>query len=74
MSDSKGECLYEHSSKETKKALLGMLAVNDYAESSFAGVSTQVQVFGRIELANAATISDMKRNGLLYRETTVEEE
>ena len=39
ISDAKGEYSYEHSSAELKKALLGMVAVNDLAESSFAGVT-----------------------------------
>ena len=49
---------------------MGMVAVNDLAESSFAGVTAQVQVFGRIGMANAAAVSDMNRNGFLYRPVT----
>ncbi|KAL7523561.1 hypothetical protein ACHAXR_000896, partial [Thalassiosira sp. AJA248-18] len=54
LSESEGEYSYEHSSEELKAALLGMVAVNDLAESSFAGVTAQVQVYGRIGMANAA--------------------
>ncbi len=50
-----------------------MVAVNDLAESSFAGVTAQVQVFGRIGMANAAAVSDMARNGFLHRPTTRKE-
>ena len=73
LSESEGEYSYEHSSAELKKALLGMTAVNDLAESLFAGVTAQVQVYGRIGVANAAAISDMARNGLMHRPTTAEE-
>ena len=47
--------------------MLGVVAVNDLAESSFAGVTAQVEVYGRIGMANAAAISDMARNGFLSR-------
>ena len=50
--------------------MLGFMDVNDLAESSFAGVTSQLQVFGRIGMVSAATISDMARNGLLDRPTT----
>ena len=48
MSESGGDYSFEHSSDELKKALHGVVAVNDLAESSFAGLTAQVQVFGRI--------------------------
>jgi hypothetical protein len=73
LSESKGELSWDHASEEDKMALVSMFAVNDLAESSFAGVSAQVQVFGRIGLANAAAVSDMKRNGFLYRPTPAAE-
>ena len=46
LSDLGGELSFEHSSEEDKLALRGMMAVNDLAESSFAGLTVQVQVFG----------------------------
>jgi len=73
LSESEGEYSYDHSSAELKEALFGMTAVNDLAESSFAGVTAQVQVYGRIGMANAAAISDMARNGFMHRPTTAEE-
>ena len=73
MSESEGEYLYDHSSNEMKEALFDMVAVNDLAESSFAGVTAQVQVYGRIGMANAAAISDLARNGFLDRPVTVRE-
>lgn len=36
--------------------------MNDLAESSFAGVTAMIQVYGRIDLNAAAAISDMNRN------------
>ena len=44
--------------------------VNDLAESSFAGVTSQLQVFGRIGMARAADIINMARNGFLDRPNT----
>ena len=44
MSDSEGEYSYEHSSDTLKEAMLGVVAVNDLAESSFAGVTAQVEI------------------------------
>jgi hypothetical protein len=73
LSDSGGDYSYEHSTDELKKALFGAVAVNDLAESAFAGVTAQVQVYGRIGMANAAAISDMARNGFISRPTTNKE-
>ena len=49
------------------------MSVNDLAESSFAGVTDQLQVFVRIAMASAATISNMARNGFLDQPTTNKE-
>ena len=49
------------------------MAVNDLAESSFAGVTAQLQLFGLIGMASADSISNMARNGFLYRPTTNKE-
>ena len=43
------------------------MAVNDIAESAFGGLKAQIEVFGRIGLANTAAVSDMQRNGYLKR-------
>ena len=45
------------------------MSVNDHAEISFAVVTSQLQVFGRIGMAIAAAIIDMARNSFLYRPT-----
>jgi hypothetical protein len=73
LSESEGELSWDHSSLKLKDALMGMVAVNDLAESSFAGVTAQVQVFGRIGMANAAAVSDISRNGFLHRPVTKKE-
>ena len=62
MSYLKGEMSWDICSDEVKQALLGEMAVNDLAESSFAGVTAMIQVYGRIDLNAAAAISDMNRN------------
>ena len=46
------------------------MAVNYLAESSFAVVTSQLQLFGLIVIYIAADISDMACNGLLDRPTT----
>ena len=46
------------------------MATNDLAESSFTGVTSQVQTYGHIGMCNATDISDMSRNGYLSRPTT----
>ena len=50
-----------------------MLKSEAEAESSFAGLTAQVQVFGRVGMAAAAAISDLKWNGFLKRLTTKKE-
>ena len=49
------------------------MAVNDLADISFSGVTDQLQVFGWIEMASAAAIIDMDRNGFSYQPTTNKE-
>jgi hypothetical protein len=67
MSDADGKYSWKCCSDEVKAALLGMMAVNDLAESSFAGVTAQIQMFGRLNLHGATAVSDMGRNGFLNR-------
>ena len=55
---------------DLKEALIGFTAVNDLEEISFADVTDQVQLFGRIIMASAAGISDMAKNSFLNRPTT----
>jgi hypothetical protein len=73
LSISGSEYSYDHCPEEVKEAMLGLMATNDLAESSFAGVTAQVQVYGRIGMCNAAAVSDVARNGFLHRPTTKKE-
>ena len=43
------------------------MAMNNLVESAFGGLTAQLEVFGRIGLANAATVSNMQQNGYLKR-------
>ena len=61
---------YDHCPETTKTAMLGMMATNDHAESSFAGVTAQIQTYGRIGMHGAAAVSDMQRNKFLSGPTT----
>ena len=70
LSESGGDYSWEGSSDELKESLIGMMAVNDLAESAFGGVTAQLEVFGRAGLAHLAVVSDMQRNGFLERPVT----
>ena len=61
---------FDHCPEDVKEAMMGLMAVNDLAESSFAGVTAQVQCYGRIGMHAAAAVSDMSRNQFLSRPTT----
>ena len=61
---------YDHCSEEEKEAMLGKMATNDLAESSFAGVTAQVEYYGRIGMHSAAATSDMARNKFMDRPLT----
>ena len=56
------EYSWEHCPETTKKSMLGKMVTNDFAESSFAGVTSRVQTYGQICMFNAAAISYMSRN------------
>ena len=50
--------------------MIGKWASNDLAESTFAGVTAQIQSMGiNIGLCAAAAVSDCDRNGFLHRGT-----
>ena len=67
MSESGGAYSWYVASDELKKSFFGLMAVNDLAESAFGGLIAQLEIFGRIGLANAAAVSNMQRNGYLKR-------
>eukprot|EP00957_Ditylum_brightwellii_P185647 14134773-Ditylum_brightwellii.AAC.1 len=56
-----------------KEAMIDKMVTNDLAENSFAGVTTQVQTYGHIDLCSAAAVSDIARNSHLSRPTTTKE-
>ena len=72
LSVSGGKLSYEHCPEDLRKSMWGMMAVNDLAESAFAGVTEQLQCYGRIGLTNAAAVSDMSRNKFLSRDHNLE--
>lgn len=53
-----------------KRHLMGVHATNDIAERSFAGLTSQLESFGRDDLASLAGVSDLMQNGFLKRPTT----
>ena len=73
MSESGVEYSWDGSTYDLKKEFLGFMALNYLSDILFAGVTSQLQVFGRIGMASAAAISDMARNALLDRPTTNKE-
>jgi len=64
---SKSEFSWEHCPERIKRATLGVMAVNDVAESALGGCTRNVQTGNRIHLSSAAAISDAKRNHLFDR-------
>ena len=70
MYESGAEYSWDGSSENLKDELLGFMDVNDLAESSFAGFTDQLQVFGRNGMESTAAIRYMDRNGFLDRPTT----
>ena len=67
MLESGGAYSRDVASDELKKPLFVRMDMNDLAESTFGGLTAQLEVFGRIGLANCAAVSDMQRNGYLKR-------
>jgi len=65
---SKSEFSWEHCPERIKRATLGVMAVNDVAESALGGCTRNVQTGNRIHLSSAAAISDAKRNHLVAQE------
>ena len=61
---------WDHFPETTNKYMLRKMVINNLAESSFAGVTSQVQTYGHIGICNDAYISDMSRNGYLTLPTT----
>ena len=47
--------------------MYGREATNDRSESALGGTTHQLQKYGRIGIANAAAISNAKRNGYFHR-------
>jgi hypothetical protein len=67
LSVSGSEYCWANSTEERKAALIGMTATNDKAESVLGGTNANIQRYGRINLSNAAAISDAKRNKYFAR-------
>ena len=68
LSSSGSKFSYEHCPEETKKDMLGKMATNDLAESSFGGVTNQLQKYSRVNITSAAAVSDMQKNNYLTRD------
>jgi hypothetical protein len=73
MSDSNSAYCYKNVTEELKRAAMGKLAVNDLAESSFAGLTAQLKSFGRADLKSLAAVSDLAFNGFMDRPLTSDE-
>ena len=70
MSDSNSSFCWKNVTDDMKQQLMGKLAVNDLAESAFAGLTSQLKSFGRANLDSLAGVSDMMFNGFMDRPTT----
>ena len=49
---------YNHCPEEIKNKMIGKMATNDYAESSFAGLTSQIQKYSRKGIPGATAITD----------------
>ncbi len=65
----KSKYSYSHCGDDKKKAMLGIRATNNEAESSLGGATAQVQEYSRINISSAAAISDMNQNKYLQQES-----
>ena len=54
---------FQGCTEEIKSALYGLDATNDRSESALGGTTHQLQQYGRIDISNAAAVSDAKTNG-----------
>ena len=62
LSCSGSEYSWEHCPKHIHKACLGKRATNDLSESAHAGVTYNIQQYGKIDIKRAAAISQVKSN------------
>eukprot|EP00956_Cyclotella_meneghiniana_P023299 scaffold45195_cov78-Cyclotella_meneghiniana.AAC.1 len=68
LSVSTSEYSAAHANFEARqKALLGVTATNDEAESALGGITSNVQRYSRINISSAGAVSDTKRNKFLNR-------
>ena len=58
---------YNHCPEDIKNKMIGKMATNDLAESSFGGLTSQIQKYSRIGIPGAAAITDAKRNKFFDR-------
>ena len=70
LSSNAGRFCWELTTDEDHEQGLGKYAVNDPAESSFGGLTQQLQCFGRIALASAGGVAQARWNGDLKRQRT----
>jgi hypothetical protein len=61
-SGSKSQFLWQYYPQHHKQATLGIMAVNDVAESALGGCTRNVQTGNHIQLSSAAAVSNAKRN------------
>ena len=70
LSISESKFFWQQCPPNVKKVILGKMASNNLAESSFVGVTAQVQCYGRKDMYSADDVSDTARNVLLDLPTT----
>jgi hypothetical protein len=70
LSSAEGRFCWEQTTDEDHEQAKGKYAVNDPAESSFGGLTRELQCFGRIALGSAGGVAQSRRNGDLKRQRT----
>jgi len=73
LSSSNSPVCWKNVSDDVKKLLYGRKATNDEAESALGSATHEIQKAGRIDIPNAAAVSDVRRNRIFHRSTSDKE-
>ena len=73
LSSSDSPVCWKNVSDDVKKLLYGRKATNDEAESALGSATHEIQKAGRIDIPNAAAVSDVRRNRIFQRSASDKE-
>lgn len=67
-----GRKCWRNTSEAEKKKAVGIRAVNDPCESSFGGLTNELETFSTIKIQHAGAVDQVRRNGDLKRDSAVQ--